>query len=124
MNTVPRCLFTQAGYVFRGGNVYETDWCIASWGPDCGQWPLDAVPAYWLHIGEYLLGRDAGQEHVMYTLDRSGRNCVPQHSDAGSSSWIHWHALYDASTRLASVVDLERAEELKRAGSARDLAAQ
>jgi hypothetical protein len=39
-------------------------------------------------------------------------------------SWIHWHALYDASTRPTSTGEFTRAEELKRAGSVRDLVAQ
>ena len=115
MNTVPMCMFTEAGYVFRCGNVYETDDFSFSWGLDCGLWPLDAVPVYRLVVGEYLLGQAAGQEHVMYTLDRCGCIRVPRNSCAGDSSWIHWHALYDAGTRLSSAVDLARAADLRAA---------
>jgi hypothetical protein len=61
MNTIPMDLFTEAGYVFRCGNVYETDDFSFSWGLDCGMWPLDDVPVYRLLIGEYLMGQAAGQ---------------------------------------------------------------
>jgi hypothetical protein len=52
MNTFPMGMFTEAGYVFRGGNIYKTSDFASYWGLESGRWPLDAVPAHEIKGGQ------------------------------------------------------------------------